>query len=138
MQRKNDNTMLVLICILAFTIIVVLAARWLYRRTTPDAPPPVEVDSGCCGAHAVCEKEMLLNASNNVTYYDDEELDALAGIQPDEYTQEQTDMLAEVFYTLKEKDVPGWLRSLQLRRIELPEELRDEALLIVRERRGLQ
>lgn len=130
--------MLALFIILIATLALVLLARWMYRRTTPDAPPPAaEVDSGCCGAHAVCEKETLLNASNKPVYYDDEELDALAGIAPGDYTDTQAAMLADVFYTLKEKDVAGWLRSLQIRRIELPEELRDEALLIVRERRGL-
>ena len=127
----------VLFIILIATLALVLLARWMYRRTTPDAPPAVEVDSGCCGAHAVCEKETLLNTSNKPVYYDDEELDVLAGIAPGDYTDAQTAMLADVFYTLKEKDVAGWLRSLQIRRIELPEELRDEALLIVRERRGL-
>lgn len=129
--------MLVLVLILAFTAAAVFAATWLYRRTVPDEAPPVEVDSGCCGAHAVCEKETLLNSDARPVYYDDEELDALAGLPPDAYTDEQLARLSDVFYTLKEKDVAGWLRSLQIRRIELPETLRDEALLIVRERRGL-
>ena len=62
-----------------------------------------------------------------------EELDALAGIAPDDYTDAQAAMLADVFYTLKEKDVAGWLRSLQIRRIELPEDLRDEALQAFRD-----
>ena len=47
-------------------------------------------------------------------------------------------MLNDVFYTLREQDVAGWLRSLQLRDIALPDELRDEALLIVSERRAAQ
>jgi hypothetical protein len=34
---------------------------------------------------------------------------------------------------MRESDVVGWLKSLQLRNIELPEQLRDEALLIVQE-----
>ncbi len=45
-------------------------------------------------------------------------------------------MLENVFYTLKEQDVAGWLGSLQLRNIQLPNNLRDEALLIVSERRA--
>ena len=89
----------VLFIILIATLALVLLARWMYRRTTPDAPPPAaEVDSGCCGAHAVCEKETLLNSSNKPVYYDDEELDALAGIAPDDYTDAQAAMLADVFY----------------------------------------
>lgn len=91
---------------------------------------------GCCGAHLVCERETLLQTNAEIIYYDDEELDSLAGISPEEYTEEQHDAIADVFHTLQEKDVPGWCRSLQLRHIELPLDLREEALLIVRERRN--
>ena len=36
---------------------------------------------------------------------------------------------------MQEVDVAGWSRSLQLRGIELPDELKDELFLIVGERR---
>ncbi|MBR4971111.1 MAG: DUF1015 family protein, partial [Paludibacteraceae bacterium] len=42
---------------------------------------------------------------------------------------------SNVFYTLKEFDVAGWLKSLQLRGVELPEKIKEEALLIISERR---
>ncbi len=93
------------------------------------------VDGECCGQHAVCERESLLNQKTEIIYYDDEELDLLSGISPDEYTEEQVREIEEVFYTLQEKDVAGWLKSLQLRNIVLPNELRDEALMIISERR---
>jgi hypothetical protein len=38
-------------------------------------------------------------------------------------------------YTMKEEEVAGWCRSLQLRGIEIPDELKDELFLIVGERR---
>ena len=94
-------------------------------------------DSGCCGAHLVCERETLLQTNAEIIYYDDEELDALADLDPQTYTPAQHDAIAEVFHTLQEKDVPGWCRSLQLRHIELPFDIREEALLIVRERRSV-
>ncbi len=90
----------------------------------------------CCGQHLVCERDSLLNSHAKIEYYDDEELDVLAGVSPDDYTEEQVQMLQSVFYTLRESDVAGWVRSLQTRNIELTPELREEALLIVRERRG--
>ena len=96
------------------------------------------IDDGCCGAHLVCERETLLQTNAEVIYYDDEELDELAGLAPEDYTPTQHDAIADVFHTLQEKDVPGWCRSLQLRHIELPLDLREEALLIVRERRSKQ
>lgn len=92
-------------------------------------------DDGCCGEHLVCERETLLQTNAKVEYYDDEELDTLSGIPAEEYTQEQYQMIREVFDTLKAKDVPGWVRSIQLRNIQLPLDIREEALLIVVERR---
>ena len=92
-------------------------------------------DSECCGQHLVCERETLLQTNAVPEYYDDEELDALADISPDAYTQQQHDAIRAVFDTLKESDVPGWCRSIQLRNIALPQDIREEALLICRERR---
>ena len=95
-----------------------------------------EVPAECCGQHATCERDSLLAAvSKEVIYYDDEELDAYRGIASDAYTDEQTDQFAQIFYELKEVEVAGWCRSLQLRGIELPDGLKDEVLLVVRERR---
>ncbi len=96
-----------------------------------------EEDGECCGQHLVCERDSLLNKNANIEYYDDEELDILSGIAPSQYTPEQIQMLQDIFYTLRESDVAGWVRSLQMRNIELTPELRDEALMIVRERRSL-
>lgn len=92
-------------------------------------------DDGCCGEHLVCERETLLQTNAKVEYYDDEELDTLIGIPAEEYTQTQYQMIREVFDTLQAKDVPGWVRSVQLRNIQLPLDIREEALLIVVERR---
>ena len=92
-------------------------------------------DDGCCGEHLVCERETLLQTNAKVEYYDDEELDSLIGIPAEDYTEEQYQMIREVFNTLQAKDVPGWVRSIQLRNIQLPLDIREEALLIVIERR---
>ena len=102
-----------------------------------DAMPEVqEVDSECCGQHEVCEKESLLAAvSKKIEYYDDEELDRFRGHSSDGYSEEEIEEFREVMYTCKEDEVAGWSRSLQLRGIELPDELKDELFLIVGERR---
>jgi hypothetical protein len=92
-------------------------------------------DDGCCGEHLVCERETLLQTNAKVEYYDDEELDQLIGIAAEDYTDQQYQMIREVFDTLKPSDVPGWVRSIQLRNIQLPLDIREEALLIVVERR---
>lgn len=95
--------------------------------------PPQE----CCGQHLVCERDSLLaGVSKTIEYYDDEELDEWKNTPPDQYSPEQIDLFREIFYTLQPGDVPGWVRSLQLRQIEVPESLRDEILLVVNEQRS--
>ena len=68
-------------------------------------------------------------------YYDDEELDAYRGRPSDEYTNEEVEQFQEVLYTMKSDEVAGWVRSLQLRGINLPDDLKDEVFMIVGERR---
>ena len=99
-------------------------------------PEVQEVDSECCGQHEICERDSLLAAvSKQIEYYDDEELDKYIGTAPDAYTSEQEDEFRDVFYTMQDTDVAGWVRSLQLRGIALPENIKDEVFLIIGERR---
>jgi hypothetical protein len=90
----------------------------------------------CCGRHEVCERDIrLAAASNHIEYYDDEELDAYRGTAPDRYNEKEVEEFREVLYTLREAEVAGWMHSLQFRGVNLPEQLKDEALLIMEERR---
>ena len=133
-----------LIIFVVFAVLVLVAFELYARKRSSEinkqssSNPSVTSDSECCGQHLVCERETLLQTNAKIEYYDDEELDALAGISPENYTPEQYQAIREVFDSLKEKDVPGWCRSIQLRAIQLPQDIRDEALLIVRERRQKQ
>ena len=100
------------------------------------APEIVEADAECCGQHEICEKESLLAAvSKQIEYYDDEELDRFKGRSSASYSEEETNEFREIMYTMKEDEVAGWCRSLQLRGIEFPDGLKDELFLIVGERR---
>ena len=134
----------ILIAFLGLGLVTLVLMEWRERKrkkTRPDNPQAdkmirVPVDDACCGRHLVCERESLLTTKPEIIYYDDEELDRLAGVSPDEFTDQDLKDLNEVFTTLESRDVVGWLRSLQLRNITLPEELRDEALMIVAERRA--
>lgn len=133
--------LILFVCLGVFIVVVFeIRARKEQKKGTSEAEKtarkPVVTDGECCGQHLVCERETLLQTNAKVEYYDDEELDALAGIAPENYTDKQHQMIREVFDTLQEKDVPGWVRSLQLRNIQLPADIREEALLIVVERRS--
>lgn len=69
----------------------------------------------------------------DIDYYDDEELDAYKGKASDQYTDDETEEFRNVFYTMQEEDVPGWVKSLQQRELEIPDSLKDEVLLVLRE-----
>ena len=137
--------MWILIVILAGVILFGLIAGYFYNRNIQkkidrgeleEAPPVVTVDSECCGQHQICEKESLLAAvSKQIEYYDDEELDRFKGRPSDGYSEEEIEEFRDILYSMQEVDVAGWSRSLQLRVIELPDELKDELFLIVGERR---
>ena len=92
---------------------------------------------GCCGMHMVCEKTNLSPLTGEIVYYDDEELDRFRGREPESYTAEETEEFRDVLMTLLPEDVAGWSRSIQVREIALPTEVRDELLLIVSELRHL-
>lgn len=109
----------------------------LERGEISEIPEPRElVEEECCGQHQTCEKDSLLAAvSRDIEYYNDEELDRFRDVAPDAYDEAAVEEFREVLYTLQEVEVAGWIRSLQLRGISLPDALKDEAFLIVGERR---
>ncbi len=137
--------MWILVFLLIGVVVFGLVVGYFYNRNIQkkiergelkEAPPVVDVDSECCGQHEVCEKESLLAAvSKQIEYYDDEELDRFKGHPSDQYTEDEIEEFRDVMYTMQEVEVAGWCRSLQLRGINLPDELKDELFLIVGERR---
>ena len=95
-----------------------------------------ERPDGCCGAHEVCENESLLATNAKIIYFDDEELDAFKDREPESYTDEEIAQFDEVFMTLRENELVDWLKSLQLRHVPLPECIKEQALMIISERRN--
>ena len=106
----------------------------LFASTKQESLPAdnLSEDFTCCGEHEICEKEELLKAlQKKVEYYDDEELDSFKGRDSGSYTEEEIVEFTEILHTMWESDVRGWLRSLQIRGIELPDKLKDEVILII-------
>lgn len=119
----------------AAALVAGLLRERLYRRKGVETPPvrPARPD-GCCGQHETCEKESLLAAvSREIEYYDDEHLDAFRGRPADGYTTDEVEMFEEVLYTMRADEVAGWVRSLQLRGVALPDALKDDIVMIVAE-----
>lgn len=129
----------IIILLVTVTVGLVLYVYDLrYRRRHPDpaddsSRQPEEEPHGeiCCGRHLVCEKSLSPEPGEKIVYYDDEELDRFAGREPDDYEPDEIDEIRDVMLTLLPEDVPGWVRSIQLRGINLPTPLRDELFLLL-------
>lgn len=126
--------MMACVILLAALVVVGAVLRIFHKEDAVQAPSdnaaPGAPEGECCGTHAVCEK---INSRRlaPVEYYDDEELDAYAGRNPEDYTAEETDEFREVMFTLLPGDVAGWGVSLEKRGINLPLALRDEYILLL-------
>lgn len=127
--------LLAIICLGVVAAILQKSYNWKKEEKKEQSASIQSLD-GCCGAHEICEKESLLAAvSKNIEYYDDEELDRFKGYSSNSYSSGEVQEFADVLYTLRSEEVAGWVRSLQLREIELPDQLKDEIVMIVGERR---
>jgi len=119
-------------------IVVALVLAFVFSQKSKSGAEEEQtvVADDCCGAHEVCESDSLLSSSDKAEYYEDEELDAFKEKAADSYSDEQIEQFREVLLTLKEREVAGWLKSLQIRQVNPPEIIREEALMIVADRRG--
>ena len=123
--------LLAIICLGVVAAILQKSYNWKIEEKKEQSASIQSLD-GCCGAHEICEKESLLAAvSKDIEYYDDEELDRFKGYSSNSYSSGEVQEFADVLYTLRSEEVAGWVRSLQLREIELPDQLKDEIVMIV-------
>ena len=111
--------------------------RKLERGEINEMPQIKQIeDMECCGQHEVFEKESLLAAiSKDIEYYNDEELDRFRGKESEDYTSDEIEEFREVLFTMRDDEVAGWVRSLQLRSINLPDDIKNDVYLIVGELR---
>lgn len=89
-----------------------------------------------CGVSCFCDDRWLkrLDSGEEDWYYNDEELDCFKGRSGDDYNDAETEIFAEVLHTLKPNEVKDWLHCISLRGIELPYELKDEAILLMEQK----
>ena len=128
------------ILLLALVALGLLAALlgMLSRKTEDNEPEVVQADAASCatcnGEDERCEQECMLEAAvKAIEYYDDEELDQYRGRPSDGYTDSEAEEFADVLYTMKPEEVKGWNRSLILRQINLPNQLKDEVIMMMKE-----
>lgn len=104
------------------------------ERETPQ--PVIKLDftsdSMCCGAHEVCEDDTLIAAfDEDLDYFDDEELDRYKFRDSSGYNEKEVDEFRDIFYSILDEEKQRWIRSLQLRDIAVPDQMKDEILMVV-------
>ena len=98
---------------------------------TPIAQPSASCAT-CTGDNDRCEQEcMMAAATRPIEYFDDEELDIFANRPSDNYTDNEVELFAEVLHTMRQDEVAAWCRSLHLRQINLPNQLKDEVFMLI-------
>ena len=86
----------------------------------------------CNGNDPSCEQECMMEAATKpIEYFDDEELDTFKGRPSDNYTDDEAEMFREVLYTMKTEEVKEWCRSLTLRGVNLPDQVKDEVFMMI-------
>jgi len=144
---KTGKEMYVLI--LSLIILAIIAAiagsiryaklRKKIERGELEKMPEVKMVTDCgadsCAVEEgeLCELDCIRNAGKDIVYYDDEELDRFKGRESSTYTEEEEDEFRNIFETMRAEDVPGWVRSLQMRELQLPDNLKDEVFLVYNE-----
>ena len=129
--------------------IVWLIDRLFYRHDddpgtegTHDNDSHEEPASGCadesCGIRSICPSEQLLmgECKQEITYYDDEELDAFTGREAGDYSPEEEEQWRDVLYTLQPADLLGWGQSIKHRGLAMPAAIHAEFLQLATEVRS--
>lgn len=125
--------LILIIAIVVLGVVVALVSKMFARGDGADAIVQPEGDcSACSGDNARCMHDCMLEAAvNGAEYYDDEELDAFAGRPSDAYTDDEADSFREVMTTMQPHEVAAWGRSLVVRGIEPPDQIKDEMIMLM-------
>ena len=102
------------------------------KRGVPEVNPEKYArPDGCCGAHDVCDHtDEELQAPPE--YFDDEELDRFKDKRSNEYSDNEAEEFKEIFYSMFDEEKTLWLRSLRLRHIALPSQVKQEMLAVMK------
>lgn len=103
------------------------------KEGEPDVVMPTSGDcSSCDGTDDKCEQVCMMEAvTREIEYYDDEELDRFRGRQSNQYTDEEAEEFANILYTMQPQEAKGWNRSLILREINVPNQIKDELITMI-------
>lgn len=120
-----------LIVLALFAAITTLLTK--KKEGEPDVVMPTSGDcSSCDGTDDKCEQVCVMEAATReIEYYDDEELDRFRGRQSNQYTDDEAEEFANILYTMQPQEAKGWNRSLILREINVPNQIKDELITMI-------
>ena len=127
-----------MISLIALLMLGAVAYMFSHNHRTDSTEQPVTIGESncatCTSGSFKCEQECMMEAAMQpIDYFDDEELDVFKGRDSHGYTDEEAEQFADILHTMNPDEVAAWNRSLTLRGINLPDELKDEVILLMRE-----
>ncbi|MGP1547822.1 MAG: FeoB-associated Cys-rich membrane protein [Prevotella sp.] len=90
--------------------------------------------TSCTGFDLSCEQNCMMEAATKpVEYFDDEELDRYKGRTSDSFTDDEAEEFREVMMTMHPEEVKAWNRSLILRDVAMPDQIKDDYIMLAGE-----
>ena len=128
---------MVFLVLIGSLVIVGVILKILHREdTAADLVEKKAVDNNaddniCCGLHDICSKSA--QRIDLPIYFDDEELDRFVGMDDITYSPGEIDEFREILHTLPPGEIVLWQDSLTARNIAVPDEIRDEMIILLDE-----
>lgn len=134
----NPNTIYIAIALIILAIATHIIRRYMASNELSEAlktnEPAAGDCGGCDGTDTKCEQECMMEAATkDIEYFDDEDLDRFARRPSSEYTDDEAEEFREVMFSMKPTEVKDWNRSLILREINVPDQVKDELLMLLQE-----
>ena len=126
--------LILILSIVALGVFTALYSLLSSRSNHDDEPIKVAQTCATCDGTPTtkCEQDCMMEASTKpIEYFDDEELDSFVGRSAESYTYDEAEQFSDVLYTMRQDEVAAWCRSLNLRGIQLPNQIKDEVVMMI-------
>ena len=129
MRFLHSDIMWILIVALVVLGTIALGASLLWDK---DAKIEVGADcTSCSGNNDKCEQNCMMEAAvKEIEYFDDEDLDQYKGRESDAYTDDEAEEFRNVMETMRPEEVKAWNRSLILRGVNMPDQIKDDYIML--------
>ena len=130
----------VTISVFVFLAFLIMLAVHIGRKHPSDADqdkemqqPPALGESASCSSCSLegCNKSCMTDEYVEPEYFDDEELDRFRGRHSSEYTDKEAEEFRDILYSMRQEEVRDWFKSLTQRSIEVPDQIKDELILML-------